>query len=119
MILIQVRADDRVVEQLTRIANNTNRIGEVLMALKEELTALIAAFDTATNSVAAEIAKLKQQIADALANPNSLTDADRAEIEAGLQAQVDRLTVLGQDPANPVPTPAPAPTPEPGPGPTP
>lgn len=113
MILIQVRADDRVVEQLTRIANNTNRIGEVLMALKEELTALIAAFDTATNSVAAEIAKLKQQIADALSNPNALSDADKAAIEAGLQAQVDRLTTLGQDPANPVPPEPPPPPPTP------
>lgn len=73
------------------------------MALKDELQALITALNTATNSVADEIAKLKQQIADLLANPDSITPEDKAAIEAGLQAQVDRLTALGADPANPVP----------------
>ena len=75
------------------------------MALKDELSALVTALNNATNSVAAEIAKLKQQIADLLANPNSITDADKQAIEQGFQAQIDRLTALGQDPGNPVPTP--------------
>ena len=96
MLTFNVRMDDRVVRQLTRI-------GDVLVALKDELQALITALNTATNSVADEIAKLKQQIADLLANPDSITPEDKAAIEAGLQAQVDRLTALGADPANPVP----------------
>ena len=96
MLTFNVRMDDRVVRQLTRI-------GDVLVALKDELQALIAALNTATNSVADEIAKLKQQIADLLANPDAITAEDKAAIEAGLQAQVDRLTALGADPANPVP----------------
>ena len=96
MLTFNVRMDDRVVRQLTRI-------GDVLVALKDELQALIAALNTATNSVADEIAKLKQQIAELLANPDAITAEDKAAIEAGLQSQVDRLTALGADPANPVP----------------
>lgn len=79
------------------------------MALKEELTALIAAENAATNAVAAELAKLQTQVADALANPDTLSPEDAAAIEAGFQQQIDQLTVLGKDPANPNPAPAPAP----------
>lgn len=96
MLTINVRMDDRVVRELTRI-------GDTLVALKDELQALIAAFNTATNSVADAIAKLKQQIADLLANPDAITPEDKAAVEAGFQAQIDRLTTLGADPANPVP----------------
>jgi hypothetical protein len=53
---------------------------------------LITEFDAATNAIAARIQKL---IDAGGLNPES---------EAALQAEVDKLTALGQDPANPVPT---------------
>lgn len=111
MLMIYVKLDDRVAQQLSRIADELGGIRSSIMALKDELQNLIASFDTATNAVAAEIDKLRQQIADALANPNTLTDEDKAAIESGLQAQIDRLNVLGSDPSNPIPPPPPPPPP--------
>jgi len=105
MIGIQLYQDPKLLAQNERIIEQLTRIGDGIMALKDELTALAAAFDTATNGVAAELAKLRQQIADLLANPNSITDADKAAVEATFQAQIDKLTAMGQDPNNPVPTP--------------
>ncbi len=56
---------------------------------------LITEFDVATNAIAARIQKL--------IDGGGLN----AESEAALQAEVDNLTKLGQDPAQPVPTPVP------------
>jgi ABC-type transporter Mla subunit MlaD len=103
MLQIQVVMDGRVIQLLSEAVNQLTRIGDAFMALKDELTALATAVDTATNAVAAEMEKTRQQVADLLANPNSITDADKTEVEAAFQKQIDRLTVLGQDPANPVP----------------
>jgi len=63
----------------------------------QDLRDLSAKIDAATNDVAARIAVLSGQIA------NSMTDAEVAEVKAGFQATIDRLTVLGADPNNPVP----------------
>src|SRR5690242_290408 len=96
MLIINVQMDDRVVQQL-------KRIGDGLMALKDELEALRVALDNATNQVATRIDNLKQQVMDLLNNPNTITPADKATVEAGFQAEIDRLTGLAADPANPVP----------------
>jgi hypothetical protein len=62
------------------------------MAVSPEVAALIAKFDTATDLIAARIQKLI----------NASTTLS-AEDQAALQSEVDKLNLLGQDPANPVP----------------
>jgi len=61
-----------------------------------ETKAVITALDTATNAIAARL----QKLIDLAASNGS---ASEAEIRAALQPEVDRLTALGQDPANAVP----------------
>ena len=100
MLVIGVQMDERVIQQL-------KRIGDGLMALKDELEALRVALDNATNQVATRIDNLKQQVMDLLNNPNTITAQDKATVEAGFQAEIDRLTTLGADASNPVP-PSPA-----------
>ncbi len=63
------------------------------MAVSKEVADLIAKFDAATDAIAARIAKLITNI-----NP-PLSPED----QAALQAEVDKLNTLGQDPNNPVP----------------
>ncbi len=63
------------------------------MAVSPEVAALITKFDTATDNIAARIAKL-------IATSQTLS----ADDSAALQAEVDKLNTLGQDPNNPVPT---------------
>ncbi len=79
------------------IVKALHRIGDYLMALSQDLKDLTKAIDDATNKVAARIDALAAKIS------NSMTDAEVAEVKAGLQAEVDKLTALGQDPDNPVP----------------
>ena len=62
------------------------------MAVSPAVAALVTEFDTATNAIAARIQDL--------INTSSTLSADDT---AALQAEVDKLTVLGQDPNNPVP----------------
>lgn len=85
--------------QLHFLNQKVNRI----MALAEEIRALLAKIDAATNAVAERIAQLKAQI------KNSLTDAEVADIQSQLTAAEARLRAVAADPDNPVP---PAPTPE-------
>ncbi len=59
--------------------------------MSQEVTDLIAAFDAATDRVAARIA--------ALIAKSGLT----AEEKAAFTAEVTKLNTLGEDPANPVP----------------
>ncbi len=75
------------------------RIGDALMALSQDLKDLTKKIDDATTAVAARIDALTAKIT------NSMTDAEVADVKAGLQAESDRLTALGADPNNPVPTP--------------
>ncbi len=62
------------------------------MAVSQAVADLIVAFDTATDKIAARIASL-------IANSGTLSADDKA----ALQAEVDKLNLLGQDPNNPVP----------------
>lgn len=63
------------------------------MPVSQPVADLCAKFDAATSAVAAEIAAL-------VAKQNTLSPEDTA----AFQAQIDKLTALGADPANPVPT---------------
>ncbi len=62
------------------------------MAENPAVAALITQFDAATDKIAARIQKI-------LANAQGLS----AEDTAALQAEIDKLNALGEDPANPVP----------------
>jgi cell division protein ZapA (FtsZ GTPase activity inhibitor) len=80
-----------------------NKLGENVMALKDELTALVTALNTATDAVATQLDKLKTEISGLLANPDSITNDDKVAFEASMQTQIDRLSTLGADPTDPVP----------------
>lgn len=79
------------------LAKAIHELRSTIMALSTDLKALTKAIDDATNVVATEITDLKSQI------HNSMTDAEVADVKAGLQAQADRLSAIAADPANPVP----------------
>ena len=96
MLRVEVVLEGCILKQLTRI-------GDALMALKDEFTALVTALDTATNQVATQLAKMQTEITGLLANPNSITNDDKVAVEAAFQTQIDRLTVMGKDPENPLP----------------
>lgn len=66
------------------------------MPVSPALQPFITALDTASNNIAARIQRLVDKI-----NAGTPLTADDA---TALQADVDKLTALGQDPANPVPT---------------
>jgi hypothetical protein len=66
------------------------------MAVDAQTAALIAKFDAATTAIANRIAALV-----AGANPGLSADDT-----AAFQAEIDKLTALGANPANPVPPPA-------------
>ncbi len=84
-----------VINHLERIEQKLEQI----MSVAKDIKALVAAIDKATNDIAARIALLLQKVG------NSMSDVEVTDVKAGLQAEIDRLTVLGQDPADPVPTP--------------
>ena len=96
MLRVEVVLEGCILKQLTRI-------GDALMALKDEFTALVTALDTATNQVATQLAKMQTEITGLLANPNSITNDDKVAVEATFQTQIDRLTTMGKDPENPIP----------------
>lgn len=62
------------------------------MAVSPAVAALITEFDTATDAIAARIQTL-------INNSGTLSADDKA----ALQAEVDKLNLLGQDPNQPVP----------------
>jgi hypothetical protein len=92
---------------MDKLIQAVNKLGDNIMALKDELTTLVTAVDNATNAVATQLDKLKTEIAGLLAAPNSITNDDKVAFEAAMQTQIDRLNSLGADPADPVPTVAP------------
>lgn len=63
------------------------------MAVSADAATLITEFDTATNGVAARIQRLVNNPATGLS----------ADDKAAFQAEIDKLTLMGQDPANPLP----------------
>lgn len=79
------------------LAKSINRLGDTLMAISQDLKDLTAKIDDATNKVATRIDLLASKIT------NSMTDQEVIAVKAGLQAEIDKLTALGSDPANPVP----------------
>lgn len=95
MLTFQIDGLDKLTAAVTANTVQLKRIGDTLVALKDELTALATAFDKATTAVAGEIATLKQTIADLLANPNSITEADKTAVETQMQATIDKLTAMG------------------------
>ncbi len=103
MLTIQIQVDERLLKVLTESNVQLKRIGDGIVSLKDELQDLVQKFDAATNAVAARIDALKQKVLDALNNPNTLSESDKADIEAALNAEVAKLQGLGSDPENPVP----------------
>lgn len=73
-------------------ALDAHDLEEQEMPIQPAIADLITQFDSATDKIAARIQKL---IDDGSFSP---------EDKAALQAEVDKLNILGQDPANPVPT---------------
>ena len=63
------------------------------MAVDPKVATLIAEFDAATDKVAARIQALISKPSTGLST----------EDQAALQAEVDKLNTMGQDPANPLP----------------
>jgi len=90
-------SDEGKLDQILNLLRGIKLQGEKLMAIAKDIKDLTQKIDEATNAVAARLDGLGGQI------KNAMTDAEVAEVKAGLQAEVDKLTALGQDPANPVP----------------
>jgi len=88
---VHFHGDVEVSRRLERIEHSIHQLTQEIHNMTAELTKFIAAVDAATDKIAARIQKL--------IDASSLNDADRAT----LQAEVDKLNLLGQDPANPIP----------------
>ena len=86
------------IEGMAELTKSINHLGSVIMALSQDLKDLTKKIDDATNKIAARIDALMSRLT------NSLTDTELADIKSGFQAEVDKLTALGSDPANPVPS---------------
>ena len=86
-------------ERVLSLLWSIRAMGEQQMAISQDIKDLLKKIDAATNDVAARIQKLSDQLA------GGVTPEAALEIQAGLQAEVDRLTAMATDPANPVPTP--------------
>jgi hypothetical protein len=100
----------RIRKSLAELAAKVDFIieqGAKIMAVVDDLKKSIADLDAATNEVAAEVAKLASQIPPP---GNVVSETDAANLKAGFQGIVDRLTVLGKDPNQPVPPAPPTPT---------
>lgn len=69
-----------------------HELKEPNMAVSPQTEELITKFDVATNAIATRIQNLV-----------SNTPALSADDQAAFQAEIDKLTALGQDPNNPVP----------------
>ena len=88
---------ERVLRRQARILRYQNQIIERIEDMSEVLDQVkdfAAKIDAATNAIAVRIQTLIDKINAGTATPE--------EIAAVLQPEVDRLTELGKDPANPV-----------------
>ena len=95
-IIVNVFRHDADVGKMDEILRS---VKELRMTLSQDFLELAQRIDAATTAVASRIATLQSSIR------NSMTDEEVQAVKAGLQVEIDRLTVLGQDPANPVPAP--------------
>lgn len=93
-------ADPRVDDILTRL-KALQAQGVSIMSKATDIQQLVTDINTATNEVASDLERLRNQIAGGL----SASEADA--VVAELDTLKNRLTVLGQDPENPVPEPTP------------
>jgi len=85
-----LRCQRRILTNQTLILERIEDMSQVLDQVKD----FAAKIDEATNAIAAQIQTLIDKINAGTATPE--------EIAAVLQPEVDRLTELGKDPANPV-----------------
>jgi len=79
-------------DHLLSIAELSEKKEEANMAVSNELAQFITKIDAATDAIAARIQNL-------INTSHTLTDDDKA----ALQAEVDKLNLLGQDVNNPIP----------------
>jgi methyl-accepting chemotaxis protein len=84
-----LRGQRRILDNQTTIIERIDAMSQVLDQIKD----YAAKIDKATNAIAARIQALVDKV-------NSGT-ASAEEIAAVLQPEVDRLTEMGKDPANP------------------
>lgn len=71
---------------------------ETTMAQLQNFKDLLAAVDAETTRISDKITDLVAQLA-----AGGMTDAQEAEVLAGLTAAADRLKTIGADPADPIP----------------
>jgi len=94
------------------LTRETRTILAALAAMRSEIMATLEQFKAALSAVDAETTRIGDYIATLLAqlNRTDLTEAQEAEVLAGLQAAADRLKTVGTSVEQPVPTtPLPAP----------
>ncbi len=92
-----LQAEQRTELNLLRIrqaldVSDLIKSGEQDMPVSADTAAVISAFDVATTAIADRIARL-------VAGQTGLSADDKA----AFQTEIDKLTALGQDPANPIP----------------
>lgn len=81
------------------IARSNRNILTEIRTMNQPVLDLLAKMNDATNAVAAQLASVRQQLADAIAAGQVPDPA----LLAALQVHVDTLNALAADPANPVP----------------
>lgn len=85
------------IRKLRSLSRDIRRHLDIIMTTAKDLNDLMDKFDTATNEVASDLTRLRDEVA------NGISQADAAPFQARLTTAIDRLTVLGEDPQNPVP----------------
>jgi predicted nucleic acid-binding Zn-ribbon protein len=95
-VVSSAAADAKLDEVLTRLIALQAQ-GERLMSKATDIQQLVTDINTATNEVASDLQRLRDQIAGGLSADEATT------VVTQLDALKNRLTVLGQDPENPVP----------------
>ncbi len=95
MILSYLRSVSRELDNIQTKLENT-------MATLQNFKDLLDAIDTETTRIAAKIDELVAKLA-----AGGMTEAEEAEVLAGLSAVSDHLKTIGADPVNPIPTPEP------------
>jgi RecA-family ATPase len=85
---------------LLRVDTKLNRVlrqGAQIMSKASEIQAILDQIDTATNEVASDIQKLRDDLA------GGVTAEEATGIQTRLTVLSDRLTAMGKDPENPAP----------------